>query len=241
MAPKQIVESKRCTAEIQKKFPKNQNIFILSDSQAAIKSLISYEIKSKLVLECQAELNKLALNNKVTIEWVPGHKGYEGNEKADELAKRGADSPLTGPEPFLGTPICNIKQIVNKWEETKKSEFWSNTPGQLRSKLFMPLHSKVKSKNLITLSRDKLRVLVSIFTGHCKLNYHQNKIGKIDNKLCRFCNEKDETPEHILCDCGPLIWKRLQIMETFTIQYREICKLDPGKILEFFHCLGVDL
>lgn len=36
------------------------------------------EIKSKHVWECQPELNKRVCNNKDTIEWVPGYKGYKG-------------------------------------------------------------------------------------------------------------------------------------------------------------------
>jgi ribonuclease HI len=33
---------------------------------------------------------------------VPGYRGVEGNEKADQLAKLGADEPLLGPETFCG-------------------------------------------------------------------------------------------------------------------------------------------
>ena len=33
--------------------------------------------------------------------WVPGHENNLGNERADELAKKGADTPFTGPEPVL--------------------------------------------------------------------------------------------------------------------------------------------
>uniref|UniRef100_T1I1F9 RNase H domain-containing protein n=1 Tax=Rhodnius prolixus TaxID=13249 RepID=T1I1F9_RHOPR len=33
---------------------------------------------------------------------VPGHVGIEGNEKADYLARNGANTPFIGPEPVLG-------------------------------------------------------------------------------------------------------------------------------------------
>ena len=35
-------------------------------------------------------LNELGENNKININWIPGHQGYVGNEKADHLAKLGS-------------------------------------------------------------------------------------------------------------------------------------------------------
>ncbi|XP_050338062.1 uncharacterized protein LOC126764419 [Bactrocera neohumeralis] len=79
----------------------NQRIAILSDSQAALKAISSYEIKSLLVEECIESLNRLSLCNRVHLIWVPGHKGIEGNENADELARAAAASKVMGPEPFI--------------------------------------------------------------------------------------------------------------------------------------------
>jgi ribonuclease HI len=73
---------------------------LFSDSQAAFKALNSFLIKSKLVWNCFQLLLKLAEQNKVKLMWVPGQRGVEDNEKADQLAKLGADEPLLGPEPF---------------------------------------------------------------------------------------------------------------------------------------------
>ena len=53
--------------------------------------------KSKTILEYHKNLNKLCSNNQVTVSWVPGHQGYEGNETADRLAKNGKEQPLTNP------------------------------------------------------------------------------------------------------------------------------------------------
>ena len=68
--------------------------------------LLSPEIsvKSKLVLECLGCLNELVIHNSVQLVWVPGHENILGNERADELAKKSADTPFTRPEPVLGLP-----------------------------------------------------------------------------------------------------------------------------------------
>ena len=69
-------------------------------------------VKSKLVLECLECLSELATHKSVQVVWVPGHEGILGNERADELAKKGADTPFTGPKLVLGLPYSVIKQAI---------------------------------------------------------------------------------------------------------------------------------
>ena len=48
-----------------------------------------------------------------------GHEGILGNERADELAKRGASTPFTGPEPVLGLPYSVVKRAIGDCMERK--------------------------------------------------------------------------------------------------------------------------
>ena len=52
--------------------------------------------------------------------WVPGHEDILGNERANELAKKGADTPFTGPEPVLGLPYSVVKRAIGYWMERKR-------------------------------------------------------------------------------------------------------------------------
>ncbi len=44
---------------------------------------------------------RLAERNLVSLIWVPGHTDVQGNEIADELARKGSATSFVGPEPAL--------------------------------------------------------------------------------------------------------------------------------------------
>ena len=110
-----------------------RTITIFTDSQAALKALESVTVKSKLVLECLEWLSELAIQNSVQLVRVPRHEGILGNEKADELAKKGADTPFTGSEPVLCLPYSVVKRAIMNWMERKNRmlEVWQRPPYNL--------------------------------------------------------------------------------------------------------------
>jgi ribonuclease HI len=67
---------------ILKEAIEKRNIYILSDSQAAIKALDRSKINSELVWDCHQSLMKLAEHNRVQLIRVPGHSGIICNEIA---------------------------------------------------------------------------------------------------------------------------------------------------------------
>ncbi|GBP12183.1 hypothetical protein EVAR_74176_1 [Eumeta japonica] len=75
------------------------SIGIFVDSQAAILALNSYTTTPSLVKECKQELSRLSCLSVIAIVWVPAHRDYYGNERADELARRGTVLDITSVEP----------------------------------------------------------------------------------------------------------------------------------------------
>jgi ribonuclease HI len=106
---------------------KNMNIYILSDSQAAIQALDKYQITSKLVWDCH--LMQLARHNRVQLIWVPGHEGIVWNETADQLAKTGSEHPFIGPEPACSISVGVAKKAVTDWTSRKHKEYWESLTG----------------------------------------------------------------------------------------------------------------
>jgi hypothetical protein len=110
-----VYANKAYAAENLDRNYRNRNIYILSDSQASIKALDSYQINSKLVWDCHQPLVQLAKYNRVQLIWVPGHEDIVGNETADQLARTGSEHPFIGPELACGISIGVAKKVVRDW------------------------------------------------------------------------------------------------------------------------------
>ena len=74
-----------------------QDIWIFSDSQAALKRLKKQDKSAgqettQKIRKTAEEITKAHPNMKIYLEWVPSHSKIAGNEKADFYAKRAAGS-----------------------------------------------------------------------------------------------------------------------------------------------------
>ena len=133
---------------------RNRTIYINSDSKSALEALQSSEITSGKVLETVNSLNSLGKWNKLKIRWIPAHKGLDGNEKADSLAK--AATKMYGPEPFIGLPWCILKSCMKKWMYDESPKFWESQKN-LKAKLgqeMIGFPEKIKAKDILKLNRQ---------------------------------------------------------------------------------------
>lgn len=204
----------------------DRHILILSDSQAALKALTGCQVTSKLVWECTLTLLKLSANNHVMLKWVPGHRGIEGNEMADQLAKEGALRPFCGPEPICGISRATARDAVRNWAREEHQKLWQLTPGQKHSKLLIKNSSQALTKSLLTLERKDTRLAVALLTGHGHFRKHLQTVQLLNgDAVCRLCGQFDETASHIIFECEALGARRRRLFGTSEINSSKIPKI----------------
>jgi hypothetical protein len=53
---------------------------------------------------------------------------------------------------------------------------------------------------LLNLSRNQLKIMTGLLTGHCNLKGHLSKLGHVNSSECDRCNQASETASHVPCD-----------------------------------------
>ena len=171
---------------------------------------IWYKDKIDNALACEAidALNELAALCEVRVRWIKAHKGYEGNERADKLAKAATYRHCnTSIPPSKETMKSHIKaRILEDWERE-----WVNT-GPWRTKVWFPRPCLKTSKELLSLPRSMLSRMVQTITGHDHLKAFQHKLGRTQDPTCRVCMEPGSVENliHLVCECPALIRRRAE-------------------------------
>lgn len=213
--------------------PDHNPIFIFSDSQSSLKALGRFKFTSALTVDCYNSLQRLAAHHSVTVCWVPGHAGIEGNEKADELARNGSGSPFIGPEPCVPIAPSTQHLTMKRWKANCFEKHWQSlsTARQARQSILI---NKNNARYYLSLTRSNLKRLTEILTGHNRLNKHYHTIGLSDSPNCNNCGDL-ETSEHFLCKCPAYIMQRARFLGRYILPYNHIRNLPPVAILHFIN------
>jgi hypothetical protein len=104
--------------------------------------------------------------------------GIDGNEIADQSARQGSSNPLIGPEPALGMSAKVARWVMGRgWTSRKYEEYWQSIHGQRQAKGFLKRSSAKRAGKLLILSRNQLRIMMGLLTGHCHLKIHYLNCG----------------------------------------------------------------
>ena len=208
-------------------------IYIFTDSQAAMKSINKNRFTSSLALECRDALDALSSQCQVTLVWVPGHSGIQGNEAADALARAASHTPLLGPEPGIPVSLSTLELCIKDWKLETFTSSWNSIGIARQSKNCISIRPAC-TKYFLSLKKKNLKRLTDILTGHCSLNNHLHVMGLNDSPYCDKCGDL-ESAEHFLCSCPAFIKARAKFLGSFIIQYDTIWSIHPKYILKYIN------
>jgi len=202
------------------------DIFIFTDSQAALRALDSYTANSKTISECRKSLNEMATNLKINLIWVPGHKNIEGNCIADELSRQGTTADMA-------TRKLHLRQRLY----TLSNKRWNTISTCHNSRLTWPNYNSKGTKTLLQCNRKDISALLNALTGHCLLGTHVHRLGLSNHDFCRSCKQiyEEENIEHLLCFCPTHNLKRFQTLGSYTLP--ELAAIQGVSILKLLRFL----
>lgn len=184
---------------IEKEF---QESIIFSDSLSSLKSLlsnpfnknnfspVSLEIKSRLLI-C---FNR---NLKVSLAWIPGHSGIQGNETADRLAKLAAAQGNSNNNSIFVQDLATSSRssLRNSW-----NELWANPD---KGKFFKTLQPTIPPKpwfSKILINKSLTSTICRLRFGHCCCPSHLVKLQILNTSDCD-CGSGIGDVDHILFIC----------------------------------------
>jgi hypothetical protein len=162
-----------------------------------------------VAVACKAGNRYLWWEARVVMRWVPGHEGVEGNERADEEAKRAAKGETSHeweiPIECRGVlPISRAAEIQRHNAELNRQAraiFAKSPRAPFALEIVPTMTSAAFSRITKDMPRRHTSLLVQLRTGHVALNKYLHKIGKADSPLCPACRSTHETVHHYLFRC----------------------------------------
>lgn len=181
---------------------------ICLDNQAAITAASRNPVAQPgqtIIMEIQnaaEQLRERCPRTQITLTWIPDHEGIAGNEKADLIAKRAANSgrnicgsTANPPPTSLAATQEEIRKFFKKHstpEEANKGQLHRQNRGQRSSKETFEI--------LSSLPRSACSIIVQLRSGHVALRGYLANHRAIDSPTCNVCNT-EETVLHYLTTC----------------------------------------
>ncbi|KAJ4443937.1 hypothetical protein ANN_05726, partial [Periplaneta americana] len=174
-----------------------RNAVILSDSKAAILSIVSKHTPSSQTAEITKILSQLiSLNKRIVFQWIPSHCGIPGIENTDALAKKGSTATY---RPVTKSTYYSVKRFI---KSTYLDFNKQNLITQSQGKKWNSLH---QNPQLIPdLPRKSSVAAFRLTTGHDCLAKHLHRIGIYQSPNCPLCNSNQEMDSEHLKICASL-------------------------------------
>ena len=197
--------------------PERETVLICSDSMSMAQAMEKSHWKDMDPWIKQIKEVLFELLPRVILLWIPSHCDVDGNERADDLAKIG--TMMEQKEVIVTHKIVKAKILNRKWSIT-------NTKAQ---DTFLD-----KRKPDIDIEKQwppaVRRTFSQLRSGHSmELRYYRKKINLVDSAICDHCPGKEETIEHVLCDCNSTskarqdVWPE-KVTLSMMVSHPDVCR-----------------
>ncbi|XP_023244773.1 uncharacterized protein LOC111642634 [Centruroides sculpturatus] len=171
------------------------NIFILTDSKMALHSLCNNSHPTVLTNTVQNTARTLSELRTLNFAWVPAHTGVDGNERADLLAKLGANSSIQPsytalPQKKLKSELINI--INSAWQRE-----WRTADTGRNCFSFIPTIDIRNAARHFVPNKYVSQVLL----GHGNFPAYLHRFGIINNNKCSCTTDSIADAMHFAFTC----------------------------------------
>ena len=171
-------------------------VLIASDSRsllAEIRTPSAADDSQLVELRRQLEGSK----QHIVIQWVPGHCGLIGNERADMEARTASTGRRKAKEEGRSVPLCTAKARIRRL-------IVDPPVSHVRTKL---VYQGIKGKAV--LSRKEAVLLAQLRSGHCRrLAAYRHVVEEGVSPTCPNCKKEPEDMVHWLQKCPATAEKR---------------------------------
>lgn len=117
------------------------------------------------------------------------------------LTREGAAKLFNGPEQGCGLQDAFFRRKLKEIEDAERESRWVTLPGCRQAKEMRRNFNHSSSENLIRLNKNSLRIIIGFLTEHYRLKSHLKKMYMMEENDCRYFQEQEGTPRHLVTEC----------------------------------------